>query len=272
MMLASIPETDFFPAPGGFGMTESARRGSLRGELFGLYVEGQTVDKVPSLCDDEMVKLFETVVEPPSQSIDTMEVPGSPDHVFVEPSSDEVGLVPDLSHTPPIPSLDILTAEADNALDGGHMGDMSQSDFYASSPEYYASSPEADYFEPLTEMEVMQASPNSPPPVATATSTRRHTSRRASQATHPTVAPTPTAPAATKRRRSTGRKKGGKRKESAQRARKRDGNRRAAKKFREKQKHHEMSLLESVDELERRQNEILAQLALVQEIIAERGM
>lgn len=43
-MLASIQETDLFQPTGGFGMT-STRRGSLRGELYGLYIE-PTASKV----------------------------------------------------------------------------------------------------------------------------------------------------------------------------------------------------------------------------------
>eukprot|EP00035_Acanthoeca_spectabilis_P013907 m.262296 g.262296 ORF g.262296 m.262296 type:complete len:256 (-) comp16003_c0_seq2:140-907(-) len=254
MMLASIQETDLFQPTGGFGMT-STRRGSLRGELYGLYIE-PTASKIPSLADDEMSTLFDAME--PSVPMDTVpEVPASPPSLLFDEEALESseGLVPSL---PPVADIDdILAAASSGSEDDEHEHDEETQNILS---ELVSASPVSAYDEDPTP----SPSPNSPPP------------RQAVVTPSPPSAPAEVTAAPKRRRsapaRSKAAKGGAKRKkpESAQRVRKRDGNRRAAKKFREKQKIHEMTLLESVDQLERSHESILAQLALVREIIAER--
>lgn len=113
--------------------------------------------------------------------------------------------------------------------------------------------------------------PQSPPSTK---NQRKQTKRRSSA---PSGKPSRKATVPRARSASTGQKskskpqssRGGKSKESVK-ARKRDGNRRAAKKFRLKQKAHELELVQSLDGLMASNNAMTLEMKLIMQIIAER--
>eukprot|EP00036_Acanthoecidae_sp_10tr_P000375 CAMPEP_0182932510 /NCGR_PEP_ID=MMETSP0105_2-20130417/31500_1 /TAXON_ID=81532 ORGANISM="Acanthoeca-like sp., Strain 10tr" /NCGR_SAMPLE_ID=MMETSP0105_2 /ASSEMBLY_ACC=CAM_ASM_000205 /LENGTH=231 /DNA_ID=CAMNT_0025071115 /DNA_START=160 /DNA_END=855 /DNA_ORIENTATION=+ len=230
MMLASIPEAADIFQPAGFGPM-AMRRGSLRGELFGLYVDSASgsdsafpaSDKVPSLID-EALWLSAMDHNPPSCVDDTSHVPASPPYVLHDEADEGNCVVPDVAHS-------------------GHAVVDIDTILTATTP--LPTKPKATRAEPQSAPKKRRATPPKSPKKKSAGSLPR------------AGGPAPAA----KRRASVA---------TSQKARKRDGNRRAAKKFREKQKQHELTLVESIDRLEREQERALAELRIIAEIIAER--